>query len=621
MKQTSHLNVHWKWRFKGPKIRKPLNKLFSMKPPVPKSDRDPKVWTSDKTKQKSFSAPLWDNWAYRPRSEDTDEVLQPIMDMPRSLKQRMFDVPWWANPFGSWYLNNILSLELVRVQWRSGEDPGSSIGKSTNLTRLSKSQRSLEEKIAIYRKFNLERNAGTTLDEDDDKTIRRLIQARWASLQFGERSKGYPCTYADYILFLNEWFRSLDEEGRARLREHFDKNIRPLLSVMSHSDVQYLEAKTQNAVSPEIERKLAVYTNLGTPEFLDMSQRLKYEINEDYKVRDELGPEMFALWTKAPERWPPERLAKMYSLDFTVVRKILIWHHFKACYDNCVEPDWTLPKRLFALEWIRDVRARQKGKMYGKMRFAESKISFLNDKDLFKDYLKRREASYEHVWEMDDPYRFLQTEQDREDYFGDNYDMYRRLFPEMIGKTGEPVMKYAQLPYWAGDHQEPFRKSPYNWLFAEIGINVGYDATKKTELDPANEKRRRFLIQQPDGTLRSAKTSEMRAFYWKENWADFRFWVPHMEWGQDAPSHESYQDLHRESSDDDFRKGKRLSSLPTKWFYESHYTKTGRINFDSTRLKDPNRRSPTLFPRCVGPAKTQLRSETKLKIFQMIPEA
>ena len=593
-----------------------------MKPPIPKNQRDPKVWTQDKTKEKSFGAPLWDNWAYRPRSEDTDEVLQPIMDMPRSLKQRMYDVPWWANPFGSWYLNNILSLELMRVQWRSKADPTTSVAKSTNQTRLSNAYRSLEEKIAIYRKFQLARNAGTTLDEDDDKAIRKLIQSRWASLQFGERSKGHPCTYADYILFLNEWFRSLDEEGRARLREHFDKNIRPLLAVMSHSDVQYLEAKTQNTMSPEIERKLAVYTNLGTPEFLDMSQRLKYEINEDYKVRDELGPEMFALWTKAPERWPPERLAKMYSLDFTVVRKILIWHHFKACFDSCVEPDWTLPKRLFALEWIRDVRARQAGKMYGKMRFAESKISFMNDKDLFKDYLKRREASYEHVWEMDDPYRFLQTEKDREDYFGDNYDMYRRLFPEMIGKTGEPVMKYAPLPYWTGDHQEPFRKSPYNWIFAEIGLNVGYDATKKIELDPSNEKRRRFVIQQPDGTLRSAKMSEMRAFYWKENWADFRFWVPHMEWGQDeAPSHESYQDLHRDSSDDDYRKGKRLSSLPTKWFYESHYTKTGRINFDSSRLKDKDRRSPTLFPRCVGPAQRQLRNKSKLKVFHMIPDA
>ena len=617
--------LRWKWAKRLPRVPNPKRFLLKLKPPIPVARRDPRVWSSDKTTPKSFAAPMWDNWAYRARSEDTDEALQPIMDMPDSLKQRMFEVPWWANPFGSWYLNNILSLELLRIQYRKQDvkpdsQPGT-IQPEAQQTFLGPNTRSLEEKIRIYRKFRLEVNAGTTLSEDDDNAIKKLIQRRWASLQFGERTKGYPCTYADYILFLNEWFRSMDEEGRTRLREHFDKNIRPLLSVMSHSDVQYLEAKTQNSMTPELEKRVAIYSNVGTPEFLEMSQRLKYEINEDYKVRDELGPEMFALWTKAPERWPPERLAKMYSLDFTTVRKILVWHHFKACYDSCVEPDWSLPKRLFALEWIRDARARQAGKFYGRMRFAENKINFMNDRQLFSDFLRRREASYEHVWDMDDPYRFLQTERDLEDYFGDNYDLYRRLFPEMIGRTGEPVMKYASMPYWAGDHQEPFRKSPYNWLFAEIGINVGYDATKKLELDPTNEKRRRFIVQQPDGTLRSAKMSEMRAWYWKENWADFRFWTPHMEWGQqDSPSHESYQDLHRNTSDADYRKGKRLSSNPTKWFYESHYTRTGRINFDSTRLKDTQRKRPVIYPQVVNPPSVQLRSKAKFKLFQMVPE-
>jgi len=596
-------SYHWKYIKRMPQVKSPRRALLKLPPPKPVALRDPKVWTKDKTKEKEFTAPMWDNWAYRARSEDTAEALQPIMDMPQSLKKRMFDIPWWANPFGSWYLNNILSIELMRIKNKDGKERG------------------YADKIRIFRQSKLEVNAGTTLEEDDDKTLKKMIAERWRALEFGDRDRGYPCTYADYILFLNEWFRSMDEEARTKLREHFDRNIRPLLAVMSHNDVQYLEAKTQNALTEEMERRLATYTNIGTPEFLDMSTRLRYEINEDYKARDELGPEMFALWTKAPERWPPERLAKMYSLDFTTVRKILVWHHFKACYDSCVEPDWTLPKRLFALEWIRDARARQKGKFYGRMRFAESKVNFYSDKALFKDFMNRREASYEHVWEMDDPYRFLQTERDLEDYFGDNYDLYRRLFPEMIGRAGEPITRMSSMPFWAGVHQEPFRKSPYNWLFAEIGINVGFDATKKLELDPTNEKRRRFVISQPDGTLRTAKMSEMRAWYWKENWADFRFWTPHMEWGlDDTPHHEAFQEMHRGNADADYRKNQRMTSQPTKWFYESHYTKTGNIDLGETRMKDSSSKRPVVHPKKVNPNTVQMKNRPLIKVFKMIPE-
>merc|ERR1712146_809026 len=147
-----------------------------------------------------------------------------------------------------------------------------------------------------------------------------------------------------------------------------------------------------------------------------------------------------------------------------------------------VEPDWSLPKRLFALEWIRDVRAREKGKFYGRMRFSEKKISFMSDAALFKDYLNRREATYGSVWEMDDPYRFLQTEDDVESYWGDNYDMYRRLFPEMVGRTGEPLQQYSSMPIWAGAYRATARKSQWNWLFAEAGTNVAHEPLKKVEL-------------------------------------------------------------------------------------------------------------------------------------------
>ena len=37
-----------------------------------------------------------------------------------------------------------------------------------------------------------------------------------------------------------------------------------------------------------------------------------------------------------------------------------------------------------------------------------------------------------------------ELEQDLEAYFGDNYDMHRRMFPEMSGRSGEPVQRYER---------------------------------------------------------------------------------------------------------------------------------------------------------------------------------
>jgi len=386
--------------------------------------------------------------------------------------------------------------------------------------------------------------------------------------------------------------------------------------------MMWLESRTQNQLDSDTQRRLAMQTSLGTPEFFDIANRLKFEINEDYKVRDELGPEMFALWSKAPERWPPERLAKMYSLDFALVRKILVWHHFKACYDACVEPDWSLPKRLFALEWLRDVRARQDGKFYGRFRFAEQKISFMNDTSLFQDYINRREATYGSVWEMDDPYRFIQTEQDLEDYWGDNYDMYRRMFPEMVGRSGEPVQRYAGMPVWAGPYREHVKKNRWNWIFAEIGVNVGHEALKKLELDPTNEKRRRFIIRQPDGQMRSAKLSEMRAWYWKEQWADFRFWAPYMPWGaDDTPAQEAYYGHHTDTADADVVKFKRISSRPVKWFYESHYTNTGEYAaVEAPRFQQRRPLRQLVWPFVMKPATAARTTKPRARVFNVMQE-
>ena len=575
------------WAFKDPRFRKGYKLHVLPEPPKPLEWRDPRVWTRDRAAMKTFDAPQWNAWELRARSEDLDEALQPFMDMPPSLKARRLDIPWWANPFGAWYLQNILALELLKLP-----------------------QRTPLQKVANC--------------EDDEALIRRQIAEKWRTLEFGDRSRGHPCSYTDYIQFLNEWFKGLDEEGRARLREHFDRKIRPLLAVMTHTDILWLEHRTQNqgTVPEAVAKSIAIKTTYGMPEFFDMSQRLRYEINEDYKIRDELGPELFALWAKAPERWPPERLARMYGLDFSVVRKLLVWHHFKGCYDACVEPDWTLPKRLFALEWLRDVKARERGKYYGKFRYAENKIAFYNDNLLFKDVMRRRDASYANVWEMDDPFRFLQTEEDMEAYWGDQYETYSRMFPEMIGKSGEPLQYQAQMPVWAGPRKVSQTKSDFNWMFAEIGVNVGHEALKKVELDPTNEKRRRFIIRQPDGTLRTAKMSEMRAWYWKEQWVDFKFWAPHMEWGiENSPSLEGHQ-LHRpDTPDEDITKFRRITSRPVKWFYDSHYTDAGRYDqIAPARFRSDTGNRPVVWPNVPQAGDDQRPTPPRARIVQVIPE-
>lgn len=604
MLQRSAIRHHFKWRRGFPPKQKHWWRTgFLRDPPKPIEIRDPRTYSKDRLHAKIFAAPQWDMWKTRARSEDMDEALQPLMDMPATLKARRYDIPWWANPFGAWYLQNILAVELLKLPSRSNT-----------------------EKIAIYRGELAGKGAKNPNPNliDDDILIKRQISERWRKLEFGERSKGHPCSFPDYIQFLNEWFKSLDEEGMQRLREHFDRKIRPLLSVMTHVDILWLESRTQNTtVDKELERRIASQTTLATPEFFDIANRLRYEINEDYKVRDELGPELFALWSKAPERWPPERLSKMYNLDFTLVRKILVWHHFKACYDSCVEPDWTLPKRLFAHEWVRDVRAREMGKFYGRLRFAEKGISFYNDTHFFKDYLNRREATYGNVWEMDDPYRFLQNERDFENYWGDNYDMFRRIFPEMVGRSGEPVQQLAPQANWAGPFRSLFEKQRHNYLFAEIGLNVGHEPLKRLELDPTNEKRRRFIIRQPDGKLRSAKMSEMRSWYHREQWADFRFWTPYLPWSiHDTPSAEAYEEPEElDTPDANVRRLRRIQSRPVKWFYEAQHTNVGEDqNVPPNRALDQNQRYWYRWPRIAQSGTSQFATQRKHKVIQVVNE-
>ncbi|RNC37016.1 hypothetical protein TcCL_NonESM13839, partial [Trypanosoma cruzi] len=116
--------IHRRYPFnkRGPRERKSWKHHVLTDPPKPIQWRDPKVWTKDLTTMKSFDAPQWDLWQSRARSEDMDEALQPFMDMPQSLKDRRYDIPWWANPFGAWYLQNILSVELPKLPSRTNAE-------------------------------------------------------------------------------------------------------------------------------------------------------------------------------------------------------------------------------------------------------------------------------------------------------------------------------------------------------------------------------------------------------------------------------------------------------------------------------------------------------------------
>jgi len=144
---------------------------------MPVQWRDPKVWNRDLTEMKSFDAPQWDMWLNRSRSEDVNEALQPFMDMPKSLQDRRYEVPWWANPFGAWYLQNVLSLELLKLPSRTNA-----------------------EKIAIYRnqlKQNYSFDKANTQLLDDDMLLKHEIKERWNALEFGDRASGAPCSFCD----------------------------------------------------------------------------------------------------------------------------------------------------------------------------------------------------------------------------------------------------------------------------------------------------------------------------------------------------------------------------------------------------------------------------------------
>jgi len=116
--------------------------------------------------------------------------------------------------------------------------------------------------------------------------------------------------------------------------------------------------------------------------------------------------------------------------------------------------------------------------------------------------------------------------------------------------------------------------------------------------------------------------SEMRAWYWKEEWADFRFWAPNMEWGvENTPSQEQYQEHVPDTPDSDFRKQRRIQSRPVKWFYESHYTRTGNFaGFQPLRFMQRGTNREVRWPDVINSAVQIQKSKPQAYVFKAIPE-
>ena len=121
--------------------------------------------------------------------------------------------------------------------------------------------------------------------------------------------------------------------------------------------------------------------------------------------------------------------------------------------------------------------------------------------------------------------------------------------------------------------------------------------------------------------MRSAKISEMRAWYWKEQWADFRFWAPYMPWGLDAPPDESYSAHHADTTDNDMIKFKRISSRPVKWFYESHYTNSGEYaGIEAPRFQQRRPLRHLIWPMVMKPSVKIRKTQPRARVFKVLQE-
>eukprot|EP01063_Lacrimia_lanifica_P012927 TRINITY_DN19619_c0_g1_i1.p1 TRINITY_DN19619_c0_g1~~TRINITY_DN19619_c0_g1_i1.p1 ORF type:complete len:592 (+),score=202.75 TRINITY_DN19619_c0_g1_i1:49-1776(+) len=405
------------------------------------------------------------------------------------------------------------------------------------------------------------------LDADERAMIKDRLLDKILTVQVGDVAKGADFSKEDYYLHMLYWYKE-DPQGLIdRVREEGER------------EAVFKEIAVMNRLA-KFSKEAANIRDLMDP-FRDLPPKLAYIAKEelqdkvlaDKMVSQKCGPEIYQLYSRSPERWPPERLARMYGLTLQDCKETICRQAEKAAYDQGIEPDRNLRNRLFMHENL------EMSKTLNTLRPAwtlKPRTSFIGDKRLFREYMKKREAAYTHINEVDDPYRFLETEEDRRDFWGDNYEYFNDAYPDLndMSKHIQPVYQLDDDRSWLSEAYTKSTRTDTNWVFAEMSNNVGSQYWTH-DLRAENPKRRRFIVRQPDGTMRTAKKSEI------DHWYDFEqhtYQRPDFAYSYRAPQDKNERPYMPRSTQAPWLAHKKNYAgqfRQVDGFFQSHFTRTG----------------------------------------------
>ena len=412
------------------------------------------------------------------------------------------------------------------------------------------------------------------LDADEQATIRDRLLDRILTVNVGDVAKGADFSKEDYYLHMLYWYRE-DPQGLIdRIREEGER------------EAVFKEIAVMNRLA-KFSKEAANVRDLMDP-FRDLPPKLAHVAKEELQdrvlagkmVMQKCGPEMYQLYSRSPERWPPERLARMYGLSLQDCKETICRQAELAAYEQGVEPDRHLRNRLFMHENL------EMGRTLGTLQptsMIKPRASFMGDKQMFVEYLKRREAAYTHINEVDDPYRFLQSEEDKKDFWGENYEYFADAYPDLndFSKNLQPVHQIDDDVTWLSEAYTKSVKTDSNWVFAEMSNNVGKDGWVH-DLRPENPKRRRFVVRQPDGSMRTAKKSEI------DHWYDFdehTYNRPDFTYTHRAPQDKSERPYLPSDTLPPWMRGAKNyvgQFRQTDGFFQSHFTRTGKYHVNAS---------------------------------------
>eukprot|EP01059_Diplonema_ambulator_P006626 TRINITY_DN16275_c0_g1_i1.p1 TRINITY_DN16275_c0_g1~~TRINITY_DN16275_c0_g1_i1.p1 ORF type:complete len:587 (+),score=127.89 TRINITY_DN16275_c0_g1_i1:33-1763(+) len=528
-------------------------------PFVPHETRSTDEWGipgDAEVERSKFDTRLWRAHSEEWRAGEEDDLWELLFPVDAGQMRKLVHVrPYWMNSYARWVHKTHAYAMQPRYDDRllAPDHPG-----------LSADDKDIVDMLRHTWK------GSKALDADEQSMIRDRLLDKILNVKIGDVSKGADFSKDDYYLHMLYWYRE-DPQGLIdRIREEAERE-----SVFKEIAVMNRLAK--------FSKEAANIRDLMDP-FRDLPPKLAYLAKEelqdkvlaDKMVSQKCGPEIYQLYSRSPERWPPERLARMYGLTLQDTKETICRQAELAAYEQGIEPDRNLRNRLFMHENLAMNRA------LGSLVPADNlkpKTAFMGDKALFKVYLKKREAAYTHINEMDDPYRFLETEEDRKDFWGDNYEYFNEAYPDLndMSKHLQPVYQIDGDRSWLSEAYTKSTKSDTNWVFAEMSNNVGSKYWTH-DLRPENPKRRRFVVRQPDGSMRTAKKSEIDHWY---DFEDHTYARPDFTYSYRQPQDKSERPYLPKASQAPW--GKHSKNYAGQFrqvdgFFQSHFTRTGKYS-------------------------------------------